>query len=34
MSRVKRFFSEINPTVRGFLVIAVIAGVVLSLIHI
>jgi len=31
MSRVKRFFTEINPTVRGFLVIAVIAGVVVVL---
>ncbi len=31
MSRVKRFFTEMNPTVRGFLVIAVIAGVVVVL---
>ncbi len=31
MSRVKRFFTELNPTVRGFFVIAVIAGVVVVL---
>jgi hypothetical protein len=31
MSRVKHFFTEMNPTVRGFLVIAVIAGVVVVL---
>ncbi len=31
MSRIKRFFTEMNPTVRGFLVIAVIAGVVVVL---